>query len=144
MTVDLFQAGSFRSHGGLDLAFKIECDAHSEREMDLFAGLIVDRLYRDVEFGRVVGVPKGQSTGRDNGGVLAQYVRRHLRAQHRMVNGSSLVLIVDDVLTTGISMEAAAASREVLGQGCLGAVIFARGPCPLWIRSLFTLNELAW
>jgi hypothetical protein len=48
-------------------------------------------------------------------------------------------LIVDDVLTTGASMEAA---RAKLWPGSLplGVVIFARGPCPDWVWPIFRLD----
>lgn len=133
---DLFVLGRFTSHSGLELAYKIECDALSERELNLFAELIVTRLYKGWKFNRVVGVPKGQSSGRDNGGILAQYVRRHTQLKPSEFYQT---LIVDDVLTTGRSMEAA--RRRNIGRfSCVGAVIFARGPCPDWVRPLFTVH----
>jgi len=46
------------------------------------------------------------------------------------------LLIVDDVLTTGASMEAT--RREFPNHDCVGVVIFARGPTPAWVRSVFT------
>jgi hypothetical protein len=64
---DLFQAGEFTSHSGMRLSFKVECDAHSEREMDLFAWLIATRLYAGFEFERVVSIPRGQTTGSTSG-----------------------------------------------------------------------------
>lgn len=143
--MSLFTPGEFWSHSGVKLTFKVECDCLTERDLDLFAELIVTRLYPPDRhtFRRVVGVPKTQPGGRDNGGVLAQYVRRHLKLTEA---DNSRVLIVDDVLTTGASMYE---QRVLLGDhatvvSCLGAVIFARGPCPEWVRPLFTLNELVW
>lgn len=45
------------------------------------------------------------------------------------------LLIVDDVLTTGASMEEFRNGREALG-----AVIFARGHCPSWVVPLFQMD----
>jgi hypothetical protein len=63
-------------------------------------------------------------------------------------------LIVDDVLTTGRSMEkaksdfAGAQHRlteiQSLGLGIIGAVIFARGQLPYWIKALFKMPESLW
>jgi adenine/guanine phosphoribosyltransferase-like PRPP-binding protein len=52
---------------------------------------------------------------------------------------SDRLLIVDDVWTTGGSMEEHRAGRDAIG-----AVLFARGPVADWVTPLFTLNELAW
>jgi hypothetical protein len=47
-------------------------------------------------------------------------------------------LIVDDVLTTGTSMEEA---RKQLGwDDATGIVIFARGRCPDWILPIFDMH----
>ena len=49
---------------------------------------------------------------------------------------SPTLLIVDDVLTTGESMEKQRASRK----DTIGAVIFARGVCPAWVKPLFSME----
>ncbi|KKL20362.1 hypothetical protein LCGC14_2456230, partial [marine sediment metagenome] len=49
---------------------------------------------------------------------------------------SSTLLIVDDVLTTGASMEKQRAGRT----NTIGAVIFARGDCPAWVKPLFAME----
>ena len=141
--MSLFHPGEFWSHSGIRLPFKLECDCLTERDLDLFAELIATRLYppNQHSFCRVVGVPKGQPGGRDNGGVLAQYVRHHVNLVED--TGEAWTLIVDDVLTTGQSMNSTR-FFQFYNRLCVGAVIFARGPCPEWVRPLFTLNELAW
>lgn len=138
--MSLFHPGQFRSHSGHPLEFKIQCDCLTESDLDLFAKLIATKLYKDWEFNRVVGVPKGQPGGRDNGDLLAQYVRRHVKLVEPLT--FTQTLIVDDVLTTGKSMEAA--RFQNVGASCVGAVIFARGPCPDWVKPLFTLNKACW
>jgi hypoxanthine phosphoribosyltransferase len=52
---------------------------------------------------------------------------------------SDTILIVDDVLTTGNSMERA--FKQFQPQHVMGVVIFARGKCPDWITPIFTLND---
>jgi len=46
--------------------------------------------------------------------------------------------MVDDVLLTGETIEA---QRE--GRDAIGTVIFAMGPCPEWVKPVFTLGKLA-
>lgn len=115
---DLFVAESFTSHAGLPLTFKIECDALTDEDIRCCAHEIAKRVppFRTVE-----GVPRG-------GLRLAEALRPHTRA-------SGDLLIVDDVLTTGESMERHRSGRTA----AVGAVIFARGPCPWWVTPLWAL-----
>jgi orotate phosphoribosyltransferase len=115
----LFVDGEFISHSGKRLPFKIECDALTDDDLDTLAAAIARRV---VKFGSVYGIPRG-------GVRIAAALRRY-------ATGHSLdpVLVVDDVLTTGRSMEQA---REQLIPNVVGAVLFARGPCPDWIIPLF-------
>jgi RIO-like serine/threonine protein kinase len=46
-------------------------------------------------------------------------------------------LIVDDVLTTGQSMEE---TRHYVHGDVIGYVVFARGECPDWIKALFYME----
>jgi hypothetical protein len=135
----VYVPGEFTSHSGRRLPFKIEADHYTEREMDLFGELIVTRLWGKHHIERVIGMPKSRPGGRDNGGILAQYVRRHLTPR-----AGGWTLIVDDVLTTGNSMEAMRRKAEAAGHFCIGAVIDARGLLPPWIRAIQTLDERLW
>jgi len=45
-------------------------------------------------------------------------------------------LIVDDVLTTGTSM----IEMQKQYPNAIGVVMFARGPCPSWVSSIFSLT----
>ena len=56
--------------------------------------------------------------------------KTHPEWQAGKLNG---MLIVDDVFTTGASMEA------LHTPGDIGAVVFARGLCPSWITPLFQM-----
>ena len=73
------------------------------------------------KFGCVEGVPRG-------GVRLATALERYITV------GDDL-LIVDDVLTTGLSME-----RHRDGREAFGIVVFARGLCPNWISSIWNLG----
>jgi orotate phosphoribosyltransferase len=114
----LFVDGEFTSHSGQRLPYKIECDALTPADLDTLAADVARRF----RFSSVHGVPRG--------GIRFAYALR------RYATGSSLdpILIVDDVLTTGTSMEAV---RQGMGGNVFGVVIFARGPCPDWITPLF-------
>lgn len=117
----LFVDGEFTAHSGETLPFKIDCDALTDGDIQTLAAEIDRRcvLFRDVH-----GIPRG---GQRIAEALDQYC-----------TGSPLdpLLIVDDVLTTGQSMEEA---RARFGPNTIGAVIFARGPCPDWITPLFVM-----
>ena len=77
-----------------------------------------------VKFREVIGIPEG--------GV------RFAQALERYKQGGYPTLIVDDVLTTGASMEAI---RKKRGRDSIGIVLFARGECPNWITPLFRLSS---
>lgn len=113
----LFTLGMFRMHSGDVGRWKIECDALTDSDMECLALMLSERLG---PFDLVEGVPMG-------GLRLADALSVH------STEGGAL-LIADDVLTTGVSME-----EQRDGRDCIGAVVFARGPCPSWITPLFSL-----
>lgn len=111
----LFQEGEFRSHSGLILPDKIDCDALTEKDWQSVAAWFARRI----AFQKAVGVPRG---GLRLASALAPYAT------------SGPVLIVDDVLTTGGSMEKA----RLESPGAIGAVLFARTrEVPDWILARF-------
>lgn len=115
----LFQAGMFDSHSGVKLSWKIECDALTDDDLATLACVAAKQLE---PFCLVIGIKRG---GARLACALDRYVRRD----------ATKVLIVDDVLTTGSSMEKA---REEIGDDrSIGLVIFARGVCPDWIKPIF-------
>jgi len=115
--MSLFQRGRFQLHSGDVAYWKIDCDALTDGDIDTLASLAFDVL---PSFGLVEGVP--------NGGLrLAASLQAYSR------KGVDKLLIVDDVLTTGASMEEQRAGRDAIG-----LVIFARGPAPGWVTPLFT------
>jgi hypothetical protein len=116
----LFQAGDVTLHSGERSDFKINCDALMASDFAALANMLVRRI---APFSRVEGVPRG--------GLRWAEV---LNIGGYCTPGEPL-LIVDDVLTTGASME-----QQRAGRDAIGAVIFARGPCPSWVMPLFTLQ----
>ena len=115
----LFQFGDFTLHSGQRTDWKIDCDALTDSDIETLAKIISQRF----RFSRVEGV----STG---GLRLAKALENYCSLRERL-------LIVDDVLTTGASMEKQRAGREATG-----VVIFARGDCPAWVTALFQASEV--
>ena len=107
------------------MPFKIDCDALDYVEICLFADLILE--IHPGPFANVIGVPRG-------GLRLANAIQSRCR-----IEAFAPTLIVDDVLTTGESMELA--RRQSEAGIVFGAVIFSRGPCPYWVTPVFTLYQ---
>lgn len=122
---DLFVLGDFVMHSGGIGKYKIECDALSDASIDCLAYMIAERVG---EFSHVHGIPRGG-----------------LRLQKAMEKYTSpcpaRLLIVDDVFTTGTSMEQARADMAKHFRHIWGAVIFARGSCANWITPLFRMEK---
>lgn len=122
--MNLFQRGEFVLSSGLNSGLKIDCDALTDEDIETIAWLINGKLWLD--FGSVEGIPRG-------GIRLAEAMRRYARPYR-----TDRVLIVDDVWTTGQSMEKKreewSAYRETTG-----AVIFARSPVADWVLPLLSL-----
>ncbi len=121
--MELFQLGDFTLSSGAKAKWKIECDALDQTDWDALAEMIASIVG---PFSSVEGVPRG-------GLLLAECLGS------RMV-GTGRHLIVDDVLTTGSSME----RLRKFHPDAIGAVVFARGPCPSWIKALFQMPEELW
>lgn len=126
--MSLFQNKNFLSHSGKKLDWKVECGNLYTDDWATIASLIADRII----FSQCVGVPRG---GLELAAELEQYE----------VYNSNILLIVDDVLTTGKSMEEARVHSKKWAKTCnqkiTGVVLFARGPCPDWVTPIFQLHE---
>lgn len=123
--MSLFQEGDFVSHSGELLPWKIDCDSLNDEDIQTLAAMIGYRY----GFKKVIGIPSG-------GDRLAEALKEYEDPELWSV------LIVDDVMTTGASMEEA---RQDLGDMVMGVVIFSRMPaedCPSWIRPLFQVWDL--
>ncbi len=117
--ISLFQTGSFKSHSGEILPWKIACDTLSLDDWECLALMLSEMIG---PFGSVEGVPKG-------GIPFANALGKHVT--------QGPLLIVDDVFTTGRSMETHRAGRR-----SVGAVAFSRGPqVPGWITPVFRMWE---
>lgn len=114
----LFNLGDFVLHSGARSGFKIDCDALADEGIKALAAMIRQMVG---EFCSVEGVPTG--------GLRLATALQPLCGR-RMCH-----LIVDDVLTSGASMEQARQAHGGQGPagrpGIVGAVVFARDQCPL-------------
>ena len=125
--MSLFQRKDFIMHSGGKGYFKIECDDLTDEDIETIA-LIISKKY---DFKQVRGVP----TGGD----------RLMRALVKYRNPeSNVLLLVDDVLTTGNSM--IEKFHEIIRERydfdyTQGVVVFARGECPAWIDPIFQMWE---
>jgi orotate phosphoribosyltransferase len=118
----LFRSGDFTLHSGEHSPFKIDCDGLTGEDWEALAALAAALL---PPFSAVYGVPRGG-------------VRFAAALQKHATPGAWPLLIVDDVLTTGASMEEAQAGA---GRPAVGCVVFARGRCPRWVVPLFVMTR---
>ena len=116
--MNLFQSGKFILSSGVRSDFNIDCDSLTDEDIETLARIVIDIVG---SVSQICSVP----TGGDR--LTAALGFKHaIRA--------APVLIVDDVLITGRSMEAERLKHE---EPVRGVVIFARAPCPRWITPLF-------
>ena len=119
----MFEWRTFVSHSGKALDWKIDCDALTAADWDCLARVVASRIV----FGQVVGIPRG---GVPFAQALAPFV----------TPGSKDVLIVDDVLTTGQSMENE--RKQYPNQPVTGVVVFNRALLLSdWIVPIFDLDS---
>jgi len=104
-------------HSGITSHWKIDCDALTEHDWECLAAMAAEIA---PPFHSVLGVPRG-------GFKFASALKKYRRAD------SDHTLLVDDVLTTGRSMEHWRLRNDV------GLVVFARGKCPDWVTPLFQM-----
>ncbi len=122
--MNLFEAGTFTGASGKKLDFKLECDALTEEDIKTIAGVAGPKL----QFKEALGVPRG-------GVPIANEFTPYVDSK------SKKVLLVDDVWTTGFSMNK---YREELGLSedeVIGFVIFARGAYPDWVHPFFAMPK---
>ena len=123
--MNLFQSVDFISHSGLELKWKIECDALSDPEWFTISQMIMEI---SVPFKEAIGIPRG---GTKLGNLLNQYGTG---------KREDPVLLVDDVLTTGESMKQFKTKRSWrYPSDYIGWVVFARNKCPDWVTALFQM-----
>jgi len=123
--MNLFQSVDFKSHAGLDLSWKIEMDALEDEEWVTISQMILEL---SEPFREAIGVPRG-------GTRLGKLLNQHGTGKR-----DNPILIVDDVLTTGGSMEDFKRKRLFRNPTkYIGWVVFARGFPPQWCRALFQM-----
>ena len=121
----LFQSLNFKSHSGLELKWKIECDAISDPEWFTISQMIMEI---SPPFKEAVGIPRG---GTKLGNLLNQYGTGKRKDP---------ICIVDDVLTTGGSMNEFLRKRHWRNPtDYIGWVVFARIKPPEWVTALFQM-----
>jgi orotate phosphoribosyltransferase len=120
-------------HSGKVSKFKIDCDAFTDADIKCLAWMINEHFSNmtTASFFRVIGIPRG-------GIRLAKALEKY-----EQKDGEG-VLIVDDVLTTGRSMNEMREEVEKVypASEIFGVVIFSRAPSKegsFWIRPMFEL-----
>ncbi len=124
----LFNTGLYKLNSGLMSWLKIDVDALSDEDIDTAARLISCLVG---PFSSVDGIPRG--------GL------RLAKALQPFISSTGLHLVIDDVLTSGGSLERYQQQwwdehperiQEYNG-GLIGAVLFGRGLCPPWVKAVF-------
>jgi len=118
--MSLFQRKPYKMNSGGVARYKIACEALAEEDFETLAWLIAQKG----EIRAVHGIS-------NNGRRLAEHLGKYLTKD-------GVRLILDDVLTTGGSMEAA--RHDVGWHDAVGVVIFARGACPRWVLPIFSME----
>jgi hypothetical protein len=122
--VTLFIEKIFTGHSGDTLKWKVECDILNDDDWAWAAARVAEKFsFRDV-----YGIPQG---GLD----FEHHLRRYIKPE------GDCFLIVDDVLTTGGSMETAKGDTRLrhLGIPRIGVVLFARTKPAHWIAAIWQL-----
>ena len=123
--IDLFQSVNFKSHSGLDLTWKIEMDALTADEWNTIAKMIVEY---SSPFSEAIGIPSG-------GVKLAELLN-----EYATKDPAHPICIVDDVLTTGMSMDEFKTKRQWRNPTqYIGWVVFSRNKPPDWVNTLFQM-----
>ncbi len=120
----LFIEKNFPDQNGIPPYSNIECDALDSDDWAWAAARTAERFsFRDV-----YGVPKG-------GTIFETHLRPHIRPD------GDFFLIVNDVLTTGNSMDEAKHATRTRHPELprIGVVLFARIRSPVWIAALWQL-----
>ena len=125
MVIDLFQKINFTSHSGLDLTWKIEMDALSHGDWECIAQMIFEL---SPPFREAIGIPRG-------GVKLGKLLNLHGTGKKE-----DPICIVDDVLTTGGSMDEFKTKRQWRNPtNYIGWVVFSRRQTPHWVNALFQM-----
>ena len=125
---DLFQTVNFKSHSGLNLSWKIECDVLSDPEWFTISKMMLELT---PPFREAIGIPTG-------GTKLGNLLNTHGTGKRK-----DPICIVDDVLTTGESMKEFKIKRSWRNPtDYIGWVVFARTKPPKWVTALFQMPTI--
>ena len=126
--IKLFQTTDFKSHSGLDLSWKIECDALQDGEWFTLSKMIMEI---SPPFSKAVGIPRG-------GVKLGDLLNIHGTGKR-----TDPICIVDDVITTGESMNDFKRTKHWREPTeYIGWVVFARTIPPDWVNVLFQMPKI--
>ena len=126
--IKLFQTTDFKSHSGLDLSWKIECDALQDGEWFTLSKMIMEL---SPPFSKAVGIPRG-------GVKLGDLLNIHGTGKR-----TDPICIVYDVITTGESMNDFKRTKHWREPTeYIGWVVFARTTPPDWVNVLFQMPKI--
>lgn len=134
--MSLFQWGNFTLHSGDKSWWRIDCDSLTDSEIELFAKLIRER---NGNF-NIATYPKSHP-----GSCVPKLAAALQKYTEPKFYDNPIILIIDDVLTTGSSMEEVKTLQNKYFQErtmvpeIYGVVLFARGKCPDWITPIFQM-----
>lgn len=123
ITTSLFNHGEYELNSGKIVDFKIDCDYLSYDDIESLAKKIASKF----TFWHVLGIPTG-------GNRLEQALYKHCTDDNKNL------LLIDDVITTGNTMNIYRDKYKGEYNKILGVVIFSRmNPIelPYWITPLF-------
>ena len=103
----LLKTLTFKSHSGLDLSWKIEMDVLSDEDWSTICKMILEV---SPPFHSAIGIPRG-------GVKLGELLNEHATGKEE-----DPICIVDDVLTTGKSMEHFLSLRGIEGKRVMPAI----------------------
>ena len=123
---NLFVEETFVGHSGGTLHWKIEMDTLTDVEWKCIAKMIME--YETRPFQAAIGIPRGGLT-------LSMYLN-----DYSTQDPKDPYLIVDDVLTTGGSMEEFK-EEHFKNKKVVGWVVFSRKNPASWIKTLFQMPK---
>ena len=124
---NLFVEETFVGHSGGTLHWKIEMDALKDAEWKCIARMIME--HQKDFFQAAIGIPRG-------GLKLSSYLN-----EYATQNSKDPYLLVDDVLTTGGSMEQYK-EEHLKEKDVIGWVVFSRTKPVEWINTLFQMPSI--